>query len=200
MKKIVLSLLISCGLISAQATLYTFDAFLTGFSETPPNGSPAIGFTIVNFDDTANTMQILTTYSGLLGTVSSAHIHAATTVPFTGAAGVATTLPYFAGFPIGTTSGVYSNTLDLTMSSSYNPAYITANGGTTAGAESALLGAMLAGKSYMNIHSSVFTGGEIRGFLTLVPVPEPSSFTMAGLFVAGFAARAWKRKRGSIKT
>jgi hypothetical protein len=43
---------------------------------------------------------------------------------------VATTLPTFAGFPLGVTSGTYINTLDLTLASSYNPAFVTANGGS----------------------------------------------------------------------
>ena len=88
-------------------------------------------------------------------------------------AGVATTTPDFAGFPIGVTSGTYINTLDLTLSSSYNPSYITANGGTTASAEAALVSAIAAGEAYVNIHTTTFAGGEIRGFLQ--PVPEPGS-------------------------
>jgi hypothetical protein len=32
---------------------------------------------------------------------------------------------------------------------------------------------MLAQRSYLNIHSAEFGGGEIRGFLVPVPVPEP---------------------------
>ncbi len=76
-----------------------------------------------------------------------------------------TTTPTFAGFPLGVTSGSYNNTLDLTLASSYNPAYITANGGTTATAEAALAAAIASGRAYLNIHSSVFGGGEIRGFL-----------------------------------
>ena len=40
-------------------------------------------------------------------------------------------------FPLGVTSGTYDNTLDMTQATSYNPAYVTATGGTTAGAEAA---------------------------------------------------------------
>jgi hypothetical protein len=42
---------------------------------------------------------------------------------------------------------------------------VTANGGTTAGAEAALLAGLEAGQAYLNIHTTMFPGGEIRGFL-----------------------------------
>ena len=73
------------------------------------------------------------------------------------------------------TSGSYdSGFLDLTMSSFYNPAFVTANGGI-AGAEAALLAGIAC---TFNIHTSTFTGGEIRGFL-VEAVPEPATWAMA---------------------
>jgi hypothetical protein len=134
------------------------------------------------------------TFSGLLGTTTAAHIHAPTATPGTGTAGVATTTPYFAGFPIGVTSGTYMNTLDLTQSSSYNPSYITANGGTPASAELALTTAIADGEAYLNIHTTVFGGGEIRGFLTLVP--EPSSLGLLGIG-GGVLACFGRRRKGA---
>jgi hypothetical protein len=145
----------------------------------------------VDLDATAHTMHVHVTFSGLLGTTTASHIHAATLVAGTGTAGVATTTPYFAGFPIGVTAGTYDNTLDMTQASSYNPAYITANGGTTTSAEAALALAMAAGTSYLNVHSSSFPGGEIRGFLS--PVPEPTSLALTGF--AGLAALRFARQR-----
>ena len=88
------------------------------------------------------------------------------------------------------TSGSYSNTLDLTLASSYNPSYVTANGGTTAGAETALLAALAADEAYLNIHTTVVPGGEIRGFLTLVPEPSTYALVSAG---AGFLLLARRR-------
>jgi hypothetical protein len=138
-------------------------------------------------DTTAHTLHLHVTFSGLTGTTTASHIHAPTAIALTGTAGVATTTPTFAGFPLGVTSGVYDVTLDLTQSSSYNPSYVTANGGTTAGAESALLSAIASGKAYWNIHSSTFPGGEIRGFL----VPEPASLGL----LAPVAVMALRRRR-----
>src|SRR5207244_3975991 len=141
------------------------------------------------YDDVAHSLHVQVTFSGLTGTTTASHIHAPTAVAFTGTAGVATTTPTFAGFPLGVTSGSYDNTLDLTQSSSYNPSYVTANGGTNASAEAALASAMAAGKSYLNIHTSTFGGGEIRGFL--IAVPEPSSLGI----MAGAGLIAMRRRR-----
>ena len=148
---------------SAHATIISYDAALSGPSESPPNASPGTGFATADVDTTANTMHLHIVFSGLLGTTTASHIHSATAVPFTGTAGVATTTPTFTGFPLGETSGTYDSTLDLTLASSYNPAFVTANGGTTAGAEASLLAGMAAGEAYLNIHTSVVPGGEIRG-------------------------------------
>jgi len=196
MKKFLLTTLLLSSLISARATITVFDAILSGPNESPANASPGMGFALVTLNDTANTLQVQVLFAGLVGTTTASHIHAATTVPFAGTAGVATTTPTFAGFPLGVTSGSYSNTLDLTSASSYNPAFIGTN--TIAFAESSLISAMFAGKSYLNIHSTVFGGGEIRGFLT--PVPEPSSLALVGLCATGMAARALKRKRDVLKS
>jgi hypothetical protein len=160
----------------AHATLFHYDAVLTGPGESPPNASPGTGFTNVDYDNVAHTLHVQVTFSGLQGTTTASHIHSATAVPFTGTAGVATTTPTFAGFPLGVTSGTYDNTLDLTQTSSYNPAYQSANGGTPASAEAALIAGINAGEAYLNIHTSVVPGGEIRGFL--VPVPEPASIAL----------------------
>jgi hypothetical protein len=53
------------------------------------------------------------------------------------------------------------------LASSYNSTFLSTYGGTT-GAESALTNALATGKTYLDIHSSIFPGGEIRGFLFLV--------------------------------
>ena len=88
------------------------------------------------------------------------------------------------------TSGSFSNTLDLTLASSWNGSYVTANGGTPTSAESALAAAMAGGMAYWNIHSQTFPGGEIRGFL--VAVPEPSTVALLAL---GAGSLFWRLRR-----
>ena len=121
----------------------------------------------VDIDTVLNTMHIIANFSGLTGTTTASHIHCCVATPGTGTAGVATQTPSFSGFPLGVTAGTYSQSFDLTLASSFNPAFVTANGGTTASAEAALAAGIAGGKAYLNIHSTVFPGGEIRAFLLL---------------------------------
>jgi hypothetical protein len=194
MKRILFLALAVCSVISARATVFQYVAYLDGPSEFPVNASPGTGFATVNYNDVAKTLQLQVTFSGLVGTVTASHIHAPTAFAFnlTNTAGVATTTPSFAGFPTGVTSGSFSNTLDLTLASSYNPSYVSGNGGSPATAEVALAAAIAAGKAYWNIHTTSVPGGEIRGFL--VAVPEPSTATLLGLAAAGVVVRSWKKK------
>ena len=171
---------------SMYASVLTYVVTLNGPSESPSNASPGTGFAIVTIDDIFNTLRVQLTFAGLLGTTTASHIHSPTPSPFTGTAGVATTTPTFAGFPLGVTSGTYDNTLDLTLASSYNPAFVTANGGTTASAEAALLAGIAAGEAYLNVHTSVVAAGEIRGFLVAVPVP--GTLGLVGLALVGLLA------------
>src|SRR5450432_2313872 len=98
---------------TSHATIFSYEVTLDGPSESPANASPGTGFATVNFDDSANTLFVDLVFSGLLGTTTASHIHAATLVAGTGTAGVATTTPTFPGFPLGVTSGSYTVTLDL---------------------------------------------------------------------------------------
>ena len=151
---------------AAHAAVVPYSAALDGPSESPPVPSPGLGLAQVDIDATAHTMHVqVFFFTGLTGTTTASHIHAATAVPLAGTAGVATTTPTFTGFPSGVTSGTYDHTFDMTMASSYNPSYITAHGGTPASAEIDLFAAIAAGRAYLNIHTTTFGGGEIRGFL-----------------------------------
>jgi len=162
---------------------------LSGAIEVPSNTSPGTGKFVVSIN--GNFMRVQTTFSGLVAQTSAgqpsgttaSHIHAPTPVPLsaTSTAGVATTTPTFTDFPLGVRSGTYDHTFDMTLASSYNPAYITANGGTPASAFIALKAAIAAGRSYFNIHSNAFPGGEIRGFLLPCPnitVTIPNAFAL----------------------
>jgi len=176
---------ISTGLLTAtslQAAPILYTAHLTGPAESPPNASPGVGDALVSFDATAHTLSVNFSFSGLTAGTTASHIHCCTPTPGTGTAGVATQTPTFIGFPLGVTSGTYSNTFDTSQASTWNLAFITASGGTPA-AEAALAAGLAADKAYLNIHTTAFPNGEIRGFL--VQVPEPASLGLFGVALAG---------------
>jgi hypothetical protein len=168
---------LAIGAAGARADVLVYTAFLDGPSESPPNNSPGTGSAVVTIDTTAHTMRLEAQFTGLIGTTTASHIHAPTAVPLAGTAGVATQTPTFTGFPLGVTSGTYDHTFNMLDAASYNPSFITANGGTPASAEAALFAAIAQGRAYLNIHSSAFGGGEIRGFL----IPGPGAGVALGL-------------------
>ncbi|HKW13546.1 MAG TPA: CHRD domain-containing protein [Candidatus Krumholzibacteria bacterium] len=177
-----LALCVVLGAVStSHASWVVYNVTLNGASESPPNASLGTGTALVGVNAATNQLYIHLDFAGLSGTTTACHIHAATAVAGTGTAGVATTTPFFAGFPIGVTSATgFDITLDETLASSWNPAYVTANGGSTASAEAALFAAIAAGKAYLNVHTAAplgVPGGEIRGFLVPAQVPtEPTTW------------------------
>jgi hypothetical protein len=153
----------------ASGTMYRFETVLSGATEAPPTPSSGFGTAILLWDDLAATMRIQVWFQDLTGTVTVAHIHAPTTLPNAGNASVATQVPTFTGFPVGVTFGSYDHTFDMSVSSSYSPGYIATNGGSVSLAYAALFDALKADKAYLNVHSTIYPGGEIRGFWHATP-------------------------------
>ena len=167
----------------ARAATLTYSATLAAESV----GATGSGTGTIVYDDVLHSLSITTSWSGLSGTTTIAHIHCCVGVPGAGTVGVAVTPGTLPGFPVGVTSGSYTTipVLDLTLPGTYTSTFLIPAGGTPALAEAALFAGMNTGRAYLNIHSTTFGGGEIRGFLTLVPEPGLSLLMLsAGLLMA----------------
>lgn len=151
MRALSCALMLAVGLIiggPVSASTYTFP--LEGIQETPPVPSPGTGSATLIVDDGTGSWTLTGSFSSLLGTTTAAHIHIAPP----GSPG-----PVIAPLtiaPPGLTSG------SLSGAGIFAPVHLTA---------------LYAGDLYVNVHSVVFPGGEIRGQI----VPEPTSLALLGL-------------------
>ena len=133
--------------LAGGAQATNFFANLDGASEVPPNASPATGLATLILDDATLQMTYQLDYSGLLGPTTASHIHRAP-------AGVNGPIIYplaLGNFPSGVQGVVQINAADL-------PDLMN-------------LG------MYVNIHTQVFPGGEIRGQVRVAATPvEPRTW------------------------
>jgi len=147
----------------AHATLITFTASLDGSQQVPSNMSAGTGSGTVVLDDVADTITVDMSWQNLSAPALLAHIHGP------GAVGVnAPVLFPFANVPSVISGSIPEQTFAIT------PAQIAD---------------LEAGLYYMNIHTSNFPAGEIRGQLTQVPEPGTLALLAAGAFGLACARR-----------
>jgi hypothetical protein len=192
------AILVTAGLLlAATASAATYTTILTGPKESPPNTSAAIGAAAVQFDTSTHVLQISFAFAGLEGDSTVAHIHCCTATPGSGTAIPATELPSLDGFPTGVMTGAYSHFFDTSLASNWNPSFLSAYGSVT-GAEQALWAGLNSGSAYLNIHSTAYPNGEIRGFLApAAPVPEPAGIAMLGLGLPAVLMMARRRRQST---
>lgn len=123
--------------ITADGQTEFLNARIQGAQQTPPTSSLATGSAYALIDKTNNALYLTGSYSGLTAAATNAHIHFG--APHV-SGGVIVPLNF-----TSTTSGTLDTALILTVGTRDN---------------------ILAGNTYVNVHSGTFTGGEIRGQLT----------------------------------
>jgi len=162
MKKInvcIAALIVALFSAPAIATVYTYKFTMDGSQEVPPVVTGATGTCTVTLDDVANQVSASCTYSGLSSNANNAHIHA-------GAVGVS-------GAPIVTL------------------AFTAATSGTATATNAAISGAnvsaMIAGNTYINIHSVNHGTGEIRGQVAGL-IPATSTWGLLALAILVISA------------
>jgi hypothetical protein len=191
MKKVLSALALaaaSAALAPAAQGADIYRATSSGPAESPPNGSP--GSSVATFEIDGNIMRAEVPFQDLLAGTTTAHIHCCTTEAFTGVAPVAIPL---ADFPLMVTAGEYSHSFDLGDAAVYDPAFLASFGGTPAAARTALLDAIGANEAYVNIHTSQYPNGEIRGFLVAAALPEPAPGGRLGAGLTGLALMSRRR-------
>ena len=169
-----------------EATPITYKASLDGAQTVPPTGSLATGLGTITVDSATHLLTFELSWSNLAANPLGLHIHCCAPVGANGMLAI-----NFQGFPAAT-SGVYVQTVDLTLAALYNPVFLTAHGGTTAQAEADLLAGLAAGNSYIDVNNPQFPNGEIRG--QLAAVPEPATVLLLATGLASVAACRHKRR------
>ncbi len=168
--------LVFAPLFLAHANADTvFDATLLGTNEVPPTASPATGSAILTLHNDNITLDVDVIFNGLVAPDTASHIHCCASP------GVAASIRLpFTGFPVGVTSGSFTGTFNLTT-------------GLTGITPADFITGMETGQAYVNVHSTTFSGGEIRGQVVLLSTPEPTTLLLlgAGLVVLGI----WKKPR-----
>lgn len=138
----------------AQTVVYT--ATLSGSNEAPPVAATgAGGFATITINMAAQTLDWVVDVYNLPSGVTAGHIHA-------GGAGVAG--PVVVNFVVPTGA---SN--DFRLTGTARPADVVARQPQGVNSWEDLLQAIATGNAYVNIHSQVNPGGEVRGQLVLKP-------------------------------
>ena len=151
-------------------------------NENPTVGAGGSGGVVgagITFNDVTNVLTVnvgwgaTNGFTNLTGNAVAGHIHGPTasggSAAFTQSAGVEMALDSLAGWNASASAGGVTGNLSFTAAQAVD---------------------LLAGKNYINIHTSANAGGEVRGYL--VAVPEPTSLSLIGV---GISALLIRRRR-----
>jgi hypothetical protein len=171
-----------CGLapVAANAIVLPWSASLDAAQAIATNMGSAsasgTGSATGTYDTITNILTWEVSVSGLSAPATLAHFHGPSPGPGTNA-GVRVELPSLSlGTLAGNTSGDFSGSVDLDL---------LTNPPLPAGGAAQLESELLGGLWYLNVHTTAFPAGEIRG---QVNVPEPGSLALVVLALAGFLA------------
>lgn len=177
---------LSLGLAAPAAAVTTFSTTLLGTNENPPVVSGGVGLGGLVLADDMNSFTVTIDYSGLSSAAVAGHVHCCSPIGSNAPVAIGFTVP---GGVAGTIMGTY-NLLDMSI---YSGAFLSASGGTAAGARTTFLAGLTSGLAYLNVHTAANPGGEIRGQLGAVPEPTTWALMFVGFGMMGAAMR-YRRK------
>jgi MYXO-CTERM domain-containing protein len=176
------TLLYSLALATAATVCSGQDYYIGNLTpgQEAPDPLTRSGSGIFNMTLTGTTLNITGDFGGLSGTFRDAHIHGAA-LP-----GVNAGVLYGLASQITLSTDLKSGSINATVQLVDN----ANNRGFTIEQQLAQLSG---GQWYFNVHSSTFTGGEIRGQILINPVPEPSTIALGALGLGGLVL--WRSRR-----
>ncbi|MCA9232049.1 MAG: CHRD domain-containing protein [Planctomycetales bacterium] len=159
------------SLSTSQAAIYNLSGLMDVLQAGTNGGFGAgtgIGTGTISgtFDDVSKLLDYQLTWQDLSGPATNMHFHL-------GAPGV-------------------SGGVQLPIPSPFTSPKIVSGVALSATQESNLL----AGNWYVNVHTSAFTGGEIRGQVNVSQIPEPATAGLAAAACFGIAALVRRRRAG----
>lgn len=137
-----LVLALAALMVTASLQAQTLGAALTASQETPPTTTPGFGNATITFDSTRQNINVTITVSNLGSPITAAHIHQAA---FGQPGNVVLAFTPSASFSGNTLSGTFAITSTLATQLLQNPSAF-----------------------YVNVHTSQFPGGAVRGQLAAV--------------------------------
>jgi hypothetical protein len=156
--------------LPAAANIWILQAVLTGDQEVPPNGSQAVGSVSMSYNDETNMFNIAVLVQGIARTdLIGSHIHQ-------GPPGVNGPIIFDLG-----PGSQYVETPNGLMR-------VLQNVGPLPESNEVFL---LSNRNYVNVHSNLYPGGEIRG--QLIVVPEPATVAVVAMGLGLVVARRRRR-------
>jgi hypothetical protein len=153
LRDILLASVCTLALAAPSMAQTTYICVLSGTSESPANASPATGNATVVLNAAGTQLSVSVQYQNLVAAYTASHIHGPAP------AGVNASVKWgFVGAPAGWVFG--AGTLSGTLTN-FLVTGITATDVTN----------LNNGQFYVNVHSTTFPGGELRGQLGSQPVP-----------------------------